>query len=237
MPLPFDGVKAILNAAPWRVDAFATKPVDQIRGFSTTRRIYRHGFGESMPCDRSHSSMVPTSTSIFGDSQQIGHLRAETGTESRQTVGTRLWGVRGAWDSDSEFVGQTGTFGHGYILAWNAVTDTGYTLEPVPLQPRLRATRGYHERRPRQKWSITFRLHLIISHWILFQPGDSLSSHKRGGGVHPNLTVHWGESIALNGEWGWFWRQSASDGIYGLGSNLLRPVGTTKDTYEGGRPR
>ena len=26
---------------------------------------------------------------------------------------------------------------------------------------------------------------------------------------------------------------SSSDGIYGAGSNLLRPVGTTKDTYEG----
>ena len=28
VPLPFDGVKAILNAAPWRVDAFVTKPVE-----------------------------------------------------------------------------------------------------------------------------------------------------------------------------------------------------------------
>jgi hypothetical protein len=52
-------------------------------------------------------------------------------------------------------------------------------------------------------------------------------------GVHPNLTLHMGERISLNGEWGWFWRQSPSDGIYGLGSNLLRPVGRTKDTYEG----
>jgi hypothetical protein len=52
-------------------------------------------------------------------------------------------------------------------------------------------------------------------------------------GVHPNLTLHWGESVPFNGEWGWFWRQSSGDGIYGLGSNLLRPVGTTQDTYEG----
>src|SRR5712691_62492 len=28
VPLPFDGARAILNAAPWRVDAFATKPVE-----------------------------------------------------------------------------------------------------------------------------------------------------------------------------------------------------------------
>jgi hypothetical protein len=52
-------------------------------------------------------------------------------------------------------------------------------------------------------------------------------------GVHPNLMLHMGESIELNGEWGCFWRQSRTDGIYGLASNLLRPVGTTKDTYIG----
>jgi hypothetical protein len=47
------------------------------------------------------------------------------------------------------------------------------------------------------------------------------------------LTLHLGKTVALNGELGWFWRQSTVDGVYGLSGMLLRPVGTTRDTYIG----
>ena len=120
----------------------------------------------------------------------------------------------------------------GYILAWSAATDTGYTLEPVPLQPRigLRAgvASGDHDKHgPNlQTFSPLFPTGFYFNQAILNGPLNEM-------GVHPNLTLHMGERIALNGDWDWFWRQSTSDGIYGLGSNLLRPVGKTKDTYEG----
>jgi hypothetical protein len=52
-------------------------------------------------------------------------------------------------------------------------------------------------------------------------------------GIHPNLTFHLGESVALNGEWGLFWRESTNDGVYGLSGMLLRPVGTTRDSSVG----
>jgi hypothetical protein len=155
-----------------------------------------------------------------------------TASESRQTVGTRLWGVRGAWDSNSELIGQTGAFGHGYILAWSGATDTGYSLEHVPLQPRVGLQAGiasgnHGKRGPNiQTFSPLFRVEFYFNQAILNGPLNEI-------GVHPNLTLHMSERIALNGEWGWFWRQSSTDGIYGLASNLLRPVGTTKDTYTG----
>jgi hypothetical protein len=233
VPLPFDGVKAILNAAPWRVDAFATKPVETNPGvFDDQTHLPTWFWGIYAVRPLSFIDGANIDLYYLGIHNKSATYAQETGTESRQTVGTRLWGVRGAWDSNSEFVGQTGTFGHGYILAWNAVTDTGYTLEPVPLQPRLglRAgiTSGDHDKNgPNlQTFSPLFPTGFYFNQAILNGPLNEM-------GVHPNLTLHWGESIVLNGEWGWFWRQSTSDGIYGLGSNLLRPVGTTKDTYEG----
>jgi len=60
-----------------------------------------------------------------------------------------LWGVRGAWDSNSEFrrsrPEHLATF-----TSWPGVQPrtTGYTLEPVPLQPRLGLHAGIARRRP-----------------------------------------------------------------------------------------
>jgi hypothetical protein len=140
---------------------------------------------------------------------------------------------RDPFNSNSEFIGQTGDIIHnGYILAWSAATDTGYTLEEVPLKPRigLRAgvASGDHDQKgPNlQTFNPLFPVGFYFSQAILNGPLNEI-------GVHPNLTLHVGDDVAVNGEWGWFWRQSTNDGIYGLSSMLLRPVGMTRDTYEG----
>jgi hypothetical protein len=49
--------------------------------------------------------------------------------------------------------------------------------------------------------------------------------------LHPKLTVRMGHSIALNGEWAWFWLRSSNDGIYGLPSNLLQPFSWKDERY------
>jgi alginate export protein len=156
----------------------------------------------------------------------------EAGTETRHTLGSRLWGARGPWDSDSEFVGQSGTFHHGYILAWSLATNDGYTLERARLRPRvgIRAgiASGDHDKRgPNlQTFNPLFPTGFYFNQAILNGPLNV-------AGVHPNLTLHPWENAALNGEWGWFWRQSRQDGVYGLSGMLLRPVGTTRDAYVG----
>jgi hypothetical protein len=233
VPLPFDGARAILNAAPWRVDAFATKPVETNPGvFDDQTHLPTWFWGIYAVRPLSFIDGGNIDLYYLGIHNKSATYAQETRTESRHTVGTRLWGVRGAWDSNTEFIGQTGTFGHGYILAWSAVTDTGYTLEPVPLQPRIGLHAGIasgdHDKHGPNLQTVSplFPTAFYFSQAILNGPLNEM-------GVHPNLTLHWGESAALNGEWGWFWRQSSSDGIYGAASNLLRPVGTTKDTYEG----
>src|SRR5262249_52338626 len=152
--------------------------------------------------------------------------------ETRHTIGTRLWGVRGPWDSNSDLVGQTGTFHHGYILAWAAATDSGYTFEPATFKPRLGfhagAASGDHEQTgPNlQTFNPLFPTGFSFSQAILNGPLNVIS-------VHPNLTLHLRESVTLNGEWAWFWRQSDADGVYGLSGMLVRPVGTTRASYIG----
>jgi len=233
VPLPFDGVKAILIAAPWRVDAFAVKPVETNPGvFDDQSHLPSWFWGIYAVRPLSFIDGGNIDLYYLGTHNKTATYANESGKESRQTIGTRLWGVRGAWDYNTEFVGQTGTFADGYILAWSAATDSGYSLKQVPLQPRIGLRTGLasgdrDKHGPNlQTFSPLFPTGFYFNQAILNGPLNEM-------GVHPNLTLHMGERISLNGEWGWFWRQSPSDGIYGLGSNLLRPVGRTKDTYEG----
>jgi hypothetical protein len=233
VPLPFDGARAILEAAPWRVDAFVTKPVETNPGvFDGQSHLPTWFWGIYAVRPLTLIDGANIDPYYLGTHNKSATYAEETASETRQTIGTRLWGSRGAWDSNSEFVGQTGTFGAGYILAWSAATDTGYTVAPVPLQPRFGLRTGiasgdHDEKGPNlQTFSPLFPTGFYFNQAILNGPLNEM-------GVHPNLTLHLLESIALNGEWGWFWRQSTNDGIYGLGSNLLRQVGSTSDSYIG----
>ena len=233
VPLAFDGVRAILNAAPWRVDAFVTKPVETNQGvFDDQTHLPTWFWGIYAVRALSFIDGANIDLYYLGLHDKSATYAQETGNETRQTIGTRLWGTRGAWDSNSELVGQTGTFSHGYILAWSAATDTGYSLESTPLQPRVALRTGIasgdHDKKgPNlQTFSPLFPTGFYFNQAILNGPLNVI-------GVHPNLTLHLREGIALNGEWGWFWRQSSDDGVYGLGGNLLRPVGTTSESYVG----
>ena len=233
VPLPFDGFRAILDAASWRIDAFVTKPVETNPGvFDDQTHLPNTFWGVYAVSPLSLIEGANVDLYYLGIRNKRATYAEETGTETRQTIGTRLWGVRGPWDSNSEFVGQTGTFGNGYILAWSTATDTGYTLLEVPLKPRIgfRAgvASGDHDKTgPNlQTFNPLFPTGFYFSQAVLNGPLNVIS-------VHPNLTLHLGENILLNGEWAWFWRESTSDGVYGLSGMLVRPVGTTRATYVG----
>jgi Alginate export len=233
VPLPFDGVRAILNAEPWRVDSFVVKPVETNLGvFDDKTRLQTTFWG--LYAVRPLSFITGGNVDLYylGIHNKLATYADETGTETRHTLGTRLWGARGPWDSNSEFVGQTGVFHDGYILAWSAATDTGYTLEEVPHRPRigLRAgvASGDHDKHgPNlQTFNPLFPTGFYFSQAILNGPLNVIS-------IQPNLTLSLTDTITINTIWSWFWRQSTNDGVYGLSGMLVRPVGTTSDTYVG----
>ena len=77
---------------------------------------------------------LPTSL----DAYYLGYHNADstyqqgTATETRHTLGLRVWGERGGWDWNWALIGQWGTFGAGQIAAWSLASDTGYTWGSVP---------------------------------------------------------------------------------------------------------
>ena len=44
------------------------------------------------------------------------------------------------------------------------------------------------------------------------------------------------ERLTLSAGWGFFWRESSNDGLYGIAGNLIVPSNGVKSRYEGSRP-
>ncbi|HEV8030994.1 MAG TPA: alginate export family protein [Stellaceae bacterium] len=136
--LSFDGGRLIYQSPDLRLDAFVTKPVIPERGYfddSTDPRQSFWGLYGVMP--------VPAVPGLSVDFYYLGLDRQNavfasgTANETRQSLGTRLWGGSGPWDYDTEGVFQFGTFGARDIRAWTAASNTGYTLHNDWGQPRL----------------------------------------------------------------------------------------------------
>jgi hypothetical protein len=136
--LSFDGGRLIYQSPNLRLDGFVTKPVIPDPGYfdnPTDPQESFWGLYGVMP--------VPAVPGLNVDFYYLGlnHENATfdsgTANETRQSLGTRLWGGSGPWDYDTEGVFQFGKFGARDIWAWTVASNTGYTLKNAWAQPRL----------------------------------------------------------------------------------------------------
>jgi hypothetical protein len=54
--------------------------------------------------------------------------------------------------------------------------------------------------------------------------------------MEPSLGLFFSERVTLSAGWGFFWRESSHDGLYGIAGNLIVPSNGVKSRYEGSRP-
>jgi hypothetical protein len=54
--------------------------------------------------------------------------------------------------------------------------------------------------------------------------------------LEPSLSLFFSERLTLSAGWGFFWRESSNDGLYGIAGNLIVPSNGVKSRYEGSRP-
>ncbi len=54
--------------------------------------------------------------------------------------------------------------------------------------------------------------------------------------LHPSIDLHPLPNVVVSPSWGFFWRQSAEDGVYGVPGNLVRPVNGATARYVGSQP-
>jgi hypothetical protein len=63
----------------------------------------------------------------------------------------------------------------------------------------------------------------------IFGPANTLR-------LEPSAGFSFSERVTLSMGWGFYWRQSVNDGLYGISGNLIVPSNGVNSRYEGSRP-
>lgn len=222
VPRSFNGGR-VLAALPngWRVDGLAARPTDIQPG------IFDDGIDEDQALWGLYAvgRLFDLPTGL--DAYYLGYHNADatyeqgTATETRHTMGLRVWGERAGWDWNWELIGQWGTFGAGDIGAWSLASDTGYTWRSLPWTPRLglSANVASGDRNPADRNLQTFN--------PLYPRGNYFSELALLGprnfyNVHPSLAVFPHRSLVITADVDFFWRLETTDGLYSPSGQLLR---------------
>lgn len=232
----FDGLTMIIKETPWRVDAFATRPVETDPGvFDDKTDDSRSLWGLYVVGPLPASLRGNVDLYYLGLNRQRARFDQGTERELRHSAGTRLWGKAEPWDYNFEAVFQWGRFGPGRIRAWTVASDTGYTLDAAPCRPRigLKADIASGDRDPADRDLQTFN--------PLFPKGAYFNEANLTGpsnfmDLHPSLELHFTERTTFTADADFLWRQSVDDGIYGNAVNLLRSGKASRARYIGSAP-
>lgn len=231
IPQAFDGVRAIADIGPARVDAFHLRPVAISTGdfddrTSKTRRL--HGL---------YATVTPVD-GIGIDAYWLGYTNEEarfggrTGHEARDTFGLRFFGRRSDLGWNWEAMLQRGRFAGGRIRAWSLATETAWSFPQIPLQPRLRlrANIASGDRDAMDDRLGTFN--------ALFPKGKYFGELSPIGprnivNLHPSVDFDLGKGITVELVAARFWRESRGNGIYDLPGQLIRPAGGSRARHIG----
>jgi len=237
VPLSFDGFRLLLHSRAWQIDGFATRPVQSKPGIFDDPPQHDFAFwGVYVTHPLSASGKGPLLDVYYlGLDRKLGLFNQGAAPETRHTVGARISGQRGAWSYDTEGMYQFGEFGTGTINAWRVAADNAYTITSALWHPRLGLATDVAsgDRDPANPDLQTFN--------ALFQSGTysgraQILGPSNAIRLEPSLGLLLSERVTFSAGWGFFWRESANDGLYGIPGNLIVPSHGVKSRYEGSRP-
>ncbi len=234
--LSFDGIRALGEIGNWRFHAMATRVVPTVSGT----------FDDASGPDATLSGFyLARSHTLLPDGNAVGYASRRTrpngtyadaaGAEERITAGTRWWGRSERWDYNFETGVQGGRLGGSDIRAWYVNTDNGWTLRSATWQPRLgvRFSMGSGDSTPGDGVLGTFSPLFAATAYSglsgLVGPSNSIN-------VAPSVRFRLSESVLLTVGTSVFWRQSLSDGIYDIFSELMRAPGSSNARHVGTQP-
>jgi len=236
VPLSFDGVRLSWKSPGWQVDGFATRPVQNKPGIFDDPPQHDFafwGFYATHPLSQTQRKALDFY--YLGWDRKDAVFNQGSGHEKRHTLGARIWGERGPWAYDAEAMYQFGSFGVGTINAWRVAADNWYSFSSVRWRPRIGLATDFAsgDKNPTNPDLQTFN--------SLFQ-GGTYSGRANVLGpdnairLEPSLGLFFSERLTLSAGWGFFWRESSNDGLYGIAGNVIVPSNGVKSRYEGSRP-
>ncbi|MEM7236946.1 MAG: alginate export family protein [Pseudomonadota bacterium] len=224
----FDAARGWIDVGDWRIDGLAARPRDPERG------VFDDGADRDKGLWGVYASGTPAwlpagalDLYYFGFADENGLFDQETADELRHSLGVRIYGDVDGWDWNWEGVYQFGSFGTGDINAWTIGTETGFTFQNPPWQPRiaLSANIASGDDDPDDPDLGTFN--------PLFPRGNYFSEAAVLGprnfyNLHGFLTVTPVERLSLQADLNVFWRLDRDDGVYSPSGQIIRPGGGTE---------
>src|SRR5437870_4672628 len=211
--LACDAVRLLTKFGEWRADAWVGQPVEIDTGFFDDQRIQETTFWGGYVTGPLH--FIPGLNADFcylGLSRQNAKFARGTADEVRHSLGTRLYGKRGALDWNFEFVGQFGSFGDDGILAWTAASDTGWTFAETSMKPRafLRAdiVSGDHGGSNLGTFNPLFPRGAYFNEASLIGPQNLMD-------LQPGVELALTKSVKLTASCDFVWRARLGDRVYG----------------------
>lgn len=236
MRLSHDAVMGIFQTGNWNVRAFGARPV------TLNPEVFDNKSGAANSFWGLYGVRKNLPYSLNVDLYYLG-LQNDNATydqgqaeETRQTLGTRIWGKKKNLDYNFEFLYQFGKFGQGDIHAYALASDTGYTWSLGGLKKlrlSLRADLYSGDDNPNDAELNSFN--------PFFPKGKHISQLAASGlinqrDLHPRINLTLDEHWSLTTSTLFIWRDSLSDGIYSIGNGLLRSGQTSGARYVGAQP-
>jgi len=232
VPLSFDGVRAIAQKESWRFDTWVARPVTTTPGIfddSSHRQFSVWG----VYVTRSGPGHVSVDAYYLGWDRHNASFEKGVANELRHTVGARLWRV-GRWAYDFEGMYQFGSFGVGNIHAWRgaAQASRGFGVWSSPrVGIHFDVASGDRNRSSPNlgTFNAFFQSGTYSGRAQLLGPSNSIR-------LEPTLTLAPQANVSVSTGWGFYWRESVQDGLYGIPGNLIVPSNGVPGHYEGSRP-
>jgi hypothetical protein len=231
---PFDGIKLVFQPPKWRVDVFAAKPVATRDGFFDDAPDHRQTFwGVWATKTNALAFLRKLDVYYLGlDRNDAGYDKG-TARERRNTLGFNAHEVSGKITLFQEGDLQLGTFGAGRLTAWKFAQGVSYSLPRTRFQPTfgLQGAVSSGDGNPSSPNLHTFYPLFpkgLYYGYMLFTSG-SLNAIV----VHPTARLHLSRKLSLDLDNFFFWRQSASDGLYSQSGMFLRTGQTSPARYVG----
>lgn len=218
-----DGLSLIWRVGKWRIDAAATKPVSDARGYfdDRTRRDQTFwGVHASHPFPFL-TKAAKVDVYYFGFDRKSVRFDQGAARDIRQTFGARFYNGGKRFDYDVEFTGQLGVFGDGNIRAWAISPTFGYTFVNTKFKPRIGFDGGIvsGDRNPNDKNLNTFAPPFPRGQYFGLIGANGAYNIQ---GFRPSLKLNFPHRISVTASSFFFWRQSTADGLYNVPGILIR---------------
>ena len=232
VPMSFDGVRAIAQTQSWQFDTWAARPVTTTPGIFDDSSHHEFSVWGAYVTRTGHRQ-TSLSAYYLGYDQRNSSFNKGVANELRHTVGARVW-RDGTWSYDFEGMYQFGSFGTGNIRAWRGVAEASRGLAGR-WNPRVKIDfdDASGDRNRSSPTLGTFN--------SFFQSGDYSGRAQLLGAsnsirLEPTLTLAPRRNLYISTGWGFYWRESEQDGLYGIPGNLIVPSNGVTGRFEGSRP-